>query len=186
MKRKIATLGWKPDLPDPRDHLFSAPLAVLQALPKAVDLQPKFAIYDQGRIGWCTANALAGAIQFDRLKKGEHPDFVPSRLFIYYNERVMEGDPGDDGGAHLRDGIKSLKGQGVCPEDAWGYDDTPAEFEGGPFPVGSKPATQPSQSCYNDAVNYVITSYQRLHPTLSQLQGCLAAGYPFAFGFTVF
>lgn len=32
----------------------------------------------------------------------------------------------------------------------------------------------------------MILNYQRLNQNLSQLQGCLAAGYPFAFGFTVF
>lgn len=186
MKLTIGRLGWKRDLPDPRDHVYSAPLGFLQALPPIIDLQPAFAIYDQGRIGSCTANALAGAVQYDRLKTGLNPNFVPSRLFIYYNERVMEGDPAGDGGAQLRDGIKSLQQQGVCPEPEWPYDDTPAPFEGGPFPVGSKPATQPPQTCYNDAANYVITSYQRLNQNLSQLQGCLAAGYPFAFGISVF
>lgn len=115
MKRRISRLGWVRDLPDPRDHVYSAPLATLQALPQSVDLQPTFPIYDQGRIGSCTANALAGAVQYDRLKNGQSPDFVPSRLFIYYNERVIEGDPGNDGGAQLRDGIKSLQQQGACP-----------------------------------------------------------------------
>ncbi len=186
MKRRIGRLGWVRDLPDPRDHIYSAPLAVLQALPPSVDLEPKFPIYDQGRIGSCTANALAAALQFDRLKSGQAPDFVPSRLFIYYNERVIEGDPARDGGAQSRDGIKTLQQQGVCPESEWPYDDTPAPYEGGPFPVGSRPATKPPQKCYNDAVNYEITTYQRLNQTLSQLQGCLAAGFPFAFGFSVF
>ena len=186
MKRRISRLGWVRDLPDPRDHVYSAPLGVLQALPASIDLDPKFPIYDQGRIGSCTANALAGAVQFDRLKNSQNPDFVPSRLFIYYNERVIEGDPGNDGGAQLRDGIKTLQQQGVCPETEWPYDDTPAPYEGGPFPVGSRPATNPPQTCYNDAVNYEIVNYQRLNQNLSQLQGCLAAGFPFAFGFTVF
>jgi C1A family cysteine protease len=179
-------LGWTRDLPDPRDLLYSAPMAILRALPAAVDLQPQFPIYDQGRIGSCTANAIAGAVQFDRLKNHQAPNFVPSRLFVYYNERVIEGDPGNDAGAQLRDGIKTLHKQGVCPETEWPYDDTPAPTEGGPFPAGSKPATKPPASCYSDARAHQITTYQRLTPTVSQLQGCLAAGFPFVFGFTVF
>jgi C1A family cysteine protease len=186
MKRKISKLGWIPDLPDPRDFVYSAPLRVLQALPDSVDLTPTFPVYDQGRIGSCTANALAAAVQFDRHKNAQNPDFIPARLFIYYNERVIEGDPGNDGGARLRDGIKTLQQQGVCPEGEWPYDDTPAAFEGGPFPVGSKPATNPPQNCYNDAVNYEIVNYQQLTQSLSQMQGCLASGFPFVFGFTVF
>jgi C1A family cysteine protease len=107
-------------------------------------------------------------------------------LFIYYNERQIEGDTGMDGGAQLRDGIKTLVKQGICPDSDWPYDDTPPLTEGGPFPPGSKPATKPPKSCYDEAKAFVITSYQRLNQSLVQLQGCLAAGYPFSFGFSVF
>jgi C1A family cysteine protease len=31
-----------------------------------------------------------------------------------------------------------------------------------------------------------VSLYQRLVPTLNQLKGCLASGYPFVFGFTVY
>lgn len=186
MTRVTAGLGWVRDLPDPRDQMFSAPLEVLRALPPKVDLQPEFPVYDQGRIGSCTANALAGAVEFDRLKNKQSPKFVPSRLFIYFNERRIEGHVGTDSGAQLRDGIKTLQKLGVCPESDWSYDDTPALYEGGPFPQGSKPGQEPDRSSYRDALRYVITDYQRLTPTLSQLQGCLAAGFPFVFGFTVF
>jgi len=117
---------------------------------------------------------LAGAIQFDRLKNKQSPDFMPSRLFIYFNERQIEGHVANDAGAQLRDGIKTLNKLGVCPEKDWSYDDTPALYEGGPFPPNSKPAEKPDQASYQDAVKYVITNYQRLTPTLSQLQGCLA------------
>jgi C1A family cysteine protease len=162
-------------------------MAVMQTLPDKVDL-PEFPVYDQGRIGSCTANALAGAVQFDRIKNNAAPAFVPSRLFIYYNERSIEGvgKVGIDGGAQLRDGIKTLQKMGVCPDTDWSYDDTPAQFDGGPFPPNSKPAEKPSATAYSDALKYKITTYQRLNQTLPQLQGCLAAGYPFAFGFSVF
>jgi C1A family cysteine protease len=186
LRRVSAGLGWVRDLPDPRDYMFSAPVEVLKALPDSVDLKPQFSIYNQGRIGSCTANALAGAIQFDRLKNKQSPDFVPSRLFIYFNERQIEGHVANDAGAQLRDGIKTLNKLGVCPEKDWPYDDTPALNEGGPFPPNSKPAEKPDQASYQDARKYVITNYQRLTPTLSQLQGCLGAGFPFVFGFTVF
>jgi C1A family cysteine protease len=182
---QVSQLGWSRDLPDPRDQLFSPDLQ--QIPPPSIDLTPPFDCYDQGRIGSCTANALAAAIQFGRAKAQEQPAFLPSRLFIYYNERVIDGDPGNDGGSTLRTGLKSLQQQGVCPESDWTYDDTAAAFEGAPFPVGSKPATHPTQACYNDAAEYVITSYQRIYPqNLPYLQACLASGYPFVFGFSVF
>ena len=53
-----------------------------------------------GKIGSCTANALAAAVHFDK------PTLSPSRLFLYFNERVIEGDVADDTGACLVDGIK--------------------------------------------------------------------------------
>ncbi|HEX4157447.1 MAG TPA: C1 family peptidase [Rhizomicrobium sp.] len=186
IRRFTRGLGWVRDLPDPRDQMYSAPLETLKALPNSVDLKPKFPVYNQGEIGSCTANALAGAVQFDRIKNKQSPGFVPSRLFIYYNERQIEGHVASDSGAQLRDGIKTLQKQGICPEQDWTYNDTPAPYDGGPFPPGSKPATKPNPAAYTDARKYVITTYQRLTPTLSQLQGCLAAGFPFVFGFTVF
>jgi len=174
------------DLPDHRDLLYSAPAPVLQALPPKVDLQLKFAPYDQGEIGSCTANALAAAVQFDRMKNNQAPVFIPSRLFIYYNERAIEGSIATDSGAQIRDGIKTLQVQGVCPETEWPYNPKPPAQEGGPFPPGSEAVTKPPPKCYTDGLKYVITTYQRLTPTLSQLQGCLAAGFPFVFGFTIF
>jgi C1A family cysteine protease len=186
-ERRIAGLGWVRDLPDYRDLMFSVPVATLQQLPPQIDMRPQCPpVYDQGRIGSCTANAIAGAIEFDRLKNRQPPDFVPSRLFIYYNERTIERRVGFDAGAQLRDGIKTVDQQGVCPEAEWTYDDTPAEFDGGPFPPGAKAATQPTAACFADAQKYRLDSYQRLVQVLGQLKGCLAQGYPFVFGFTVY
>jgi hypothetical protein len=99
-------LGWMPDLPDNRDHLYSVPLAKLRVLPTKADLRrhcPR--VYNQGQIGSCTANAIAAAIEFDR-KKQKLRDFIPSRLFIYYNERSIEHSVPLDNGAQIRDGIK--------------------------------------------------------------------------------
>ena len=122
--RKIRRYGWIPDLPDQRDHLYAAPPAFLAALPPSTDLRSGCpAVYDQGRLGSCTANAIGGAIEFDRMKQ-KLPDFVPSRLFIYYNERVIEGTVSSDSGAQIRDGIKTVASQGVCPEPDWPYDIT--------------------------------------------------------------
>ena len=116
------TFGWVPDLPDQRDFLYAAPVENMAALPTSVDLRPQCpkTVYDQGQLGSCTANAIAGALEFDRLKEGL-PDFVPSRLFIYYNERVMEGTVGTDSGAQIRDGIKSVGTIGAPPESDWPY-----------------------------------------------------------------
>jgi C1A family cysteine protease len=169
--------GWKPEVPDHRDLPYSMMRLALEqplALPSQVDLRSGCPpIYDQGQLGSCTGNAIAGAFQFDR-RKQNLPDFVPSRLFIYYNERAMEGSVSEDAGAYIRDGIKSIAKQGVCKESQWPYNI-------------SKFATKPSKSCYTSAVKYRAVSYFRLNNSnLSELKTCLAAGFPFVFGFTVY
>jgi len=174
MPYKIKKYGWTRDLPDHRDHLYAAPPAKLAALPTSVDLRPLCPpVYDQGQLGSCTANAIAGAIQFDQMKQKLNPVFTPSRLFIYYNERVMEGTVDSDGGAQIRDGVKSVGQKGDCPESEWPYDIT-------------KFAQKPPASCYTDARKYKVVTYQRVTQVASQIKGCLASGYPFVFGFTVY
>ncbi len=178
--------GWAPDLPDNRDHQYAAPMAKLRALPAKADLRNLCPpVYNQGQIGSCTANAIAAALEFDR-KKQKLADFIPSRLFIYYNERSMEHSVPLDNGAQIRDGIKSVGAQGACPEKEWPYDDTPADPNTNLWPAGAKPAQKPPKSCFTDAKKFVALNYQRVSRSLAQMKGCLADGYPFVFGFTVY
>lgn len=164
--------GWVPDLPDQRDILYTAVRVVPAVLPPAVDLRAVCSpVEDQGNLGSCTGNALAGALEF--LEKKDKVRFVDlSRIFIYYNERVIEHTVKSDSGAMIRDGIKTLKKQGVCSEKKWPY-------------VISKFAVKPSPACYKEAVEHQIISYQRIL-TLDQMRDCLAEGFPFVFGFTVY
>jgi C1A family cysteine protease len=174
MSHKIKRYGWIPDLPDHRDLLYSAPITALRTLAARVDLRRECPrVYDQGRLGSCTANAIAAAVQFEQKKQKLAKVFLPSRLFIYYNERVMEGTVAFDSGAQIRDGIKSVAKQGVCPETMWPYDI--AKFK-----------IKPAKKCYVEALKHRVLLYQRLVPTLNQLRGCLTSGYPFVFGFTVY
>lgn len=174
MTYKIKKYGWIPDLPDQRDYIYSAPIEKLQRLPSRVDLRPTCpAVYDQGELGSCTANAIAGAMQFDEIKQKITPIFTPSRLFIYYNERAIEGTVNTDSGAMLRDGVKSVVKQGVCSEDLWPYNI--ANF-----------SEQPPRDCYQAATQNKAILYKRLIRDLNQMKACLATGNPFVFGFTVY
>lgn len=168
----IFNLGWLPDLPDFRDHVFEGKTAVAN-LPPVVDLRSQDApIYDQGQLGSCTGNAIAGMFQFVN-KKSSGVDFVPSRLFIYYNERVMMGTVKKDSGAQLRDGIKSIAKQGVCKEPTWPYDI-------------KKFKNKPSPAAYKEALDHQAIEYQRIDDTINSMKQCLADGYPFVFGFTMY
>ena len=183
--RQNARYGWVPDLPDARDLLFTAPQDMVAALPAAVDLRPGCPpVYDQEQIGSCTANAIAGAFEFE-MRKQQLTDFMPARLFIYFNERLIEGTTGTDSGAQIRDGIKSVAKVGVCPETEWPYDGTPADANG-QWPAGDPAGERPTDACYTDAQRNRVTSYHRVHQVLDQMRGCLAAGFPFVIGFTVY
>ena len=164
--------GWMPDVPDHRDLVYAA--ARITTLPPSVDLRPGCPpVYDQGQLGSCTANAIAAAIQFEQIRQKEPKPFAPSRLFIYYNERVMEHTVGQDAGAQIRDGMKSVNHIGACPETDWPY-------------IITKFAQKPPSRALKDARLGKALSYQRVVQTLDQMKGCLASGLPIVLGISVY
>lgn len=192
--------GYVPDIPDFRDQYYSvtSPAIDPSELPPKVDLRTSttflsFPILDQGQLGSCTANAIGAAITYAMSKQGKvavdnitmgmkppgNPSqptgfFSPSRLFIYYNERVMEHSVNSDAGAMLRDGIKSVNRQGAPKETTWPY-------------IIQQFATKPSVNAYKEAMNYQALQYRRLdHLDINQLKQCIYQGFPFVFGFTVY
>lgn len=177
MSKSQFGFGWKRDLPDHRDFFYAAAPHVLKTIPTSVDLRKQCpAVYNQLNLGSCTANAIAGAVEFDEKKQGIANPFTPSRLFIYYNERVMEHSVSIDSGAQIRDGIKSVGKQGSCPESEWPYE----RLETGKW------KEKPPQKCYTDAKKHKALDYFRVQKNLNQMRGCLAEGYPFTVGFTVY
>jgi C1A family cysteine protease len=173
-RRSKRFYGWVPDLPDHRDFFYAAPGKLLRALPSRVDLRTNCPpVYNQGKLHSCTANAIAAAIQFDKMKLAHPEIFVPSRLFIYYNERAIERSIHSDSGAQIRSGIKSVAKRGVCHERSWPY-------------RARKFRQKPRRKCYAEAAKHPALTYHRVRRTLPQMKACLASGYPFIFGFTVY
>lgn len=174
MSTKGKRYGYKKDKVDPRDlHHTFAIKAHHQAI-KLVDLRSHCPpVYNQGDLGSCTANAIAALYEFDEMKEKEMKIFTPSRLFIYYNERVMEGTVNEDDGAEIRDGMKSINALGVCPEVNWPYD--VAAF-----------AKKPSAKLYALAKKHKCVQYKRLTQNIEQLKQCLIEGFPFVFGIMVY
>ncbi len=167
--------GWQRDVPDFRDMSFSLPIQFRNAvLPAKVDLRNlHVVVFQQDTLGSCTANAIATAHLFDQIKQQSKTPVVPSRLFIYYNEREIEGTIGTDSGAQIRDGIKSIARQGVCHEESWPY-------------IISKFAKKPSDKCYVEAMDHQAVQYSVVNQNLNDLRACLAAGFPIIFGFAVY
>jgi C1A family cysteine protease len=114
---------------------------------------------------------LVGALEFLEIKDGQSLLDL-SRLFIYYNERTIEHSVTSDSGAMLRDGIKTLNTQGVCSEKKWPY-------------AIAKFTEKPSPACYNEAKKHTISTYHRI-VSLPEMRACLAEGFPFVFGFSVY
>jgi C1A family cysteine protease len=120
---------------------FAPPPLHLDLLPSMVDLRPYMPpVYDQGRLGSCTGNAWAGLVQ--SLRRANRPkvaDWVPSRLFIYYGERALEGHVRQDAGAAIADGAKVLTHSGVCPEENSGPTRPAASPSAPPPPPSPRP-----------------------------------------------
>lgn len=170
-------LGWRPQLPDHRDHAYAAPRAAQSALLPLVDLRKQMPpVYDQGYVGSCTGNAIAGALQYERRRRGlPDADRVPSRLMIYYGEREAEGTVASDAGGYIRDGIKFVAATGACYEDGpdgWPYDP-------------KKWSVRPPAACYAAATRDRALAYAAVQQSSQQVCGALAAGDPVVFGFTV-
>ena len=171
-KASVIKFGWKRDLPDYRDFKFKVTIPV--ELPKLVDLRTQCPpVYNQGNLGSCTANALGAAFQFEQMKQNK-PNWIPSRLFIYYNERAMEGTINQDAGAMIRNGIKTMVKEGVCPETKWEY-------------IENKFKIKPNPHTYKIALDNQVLEYRRITPhTLYEVKHCLTNGYPVVFGFMIY
>lgn len=160
---------WLRDKPDSRDR-FYRPVNLARA-PAFIDLRMLCsAIEDQGQLGSCTGNAIAGAIELVDRRNRKPLDV--SRLFIYYEERLLEGTVNQDAGAYIRDGLKVVNKKGAPLESIWPYSE-------GRF------AIQPSSAAYTDALKRKVTAYQRC-ANFSAVKAALALGNPVVIGFDVY
>lgn len=166
----LRVYGWRPSSLDHRDFIYEP---TITTLPVEVDLRPENPpIYDQGQLGSCTANAIAAHLDFNRHKQGEA--FIePSRLFIYYNERLHDGTVTQDAGSTIRESVQAVKTYGACPETEWPY-------------VISQFTKSPASSCYTDATKYEDLTYLRVNRTVNDMKSCLAEGFPFVIGISVY
>ncbi len=173
--RKVAGYGWRPDTPDHRDHQYlPEPLRVPSRIPLKATLRDNPAmppVFDQGQLGSCTYNAIGSLAEYVLNVEGKGFGRL-SRLFGYYEERVIEGTVKSDAGAELRDGMRVLGTAGTPPEPDWPYDTL-------------KFAKKPPAKAYKDAALNVAVDYARVPVGHGALRACIAGGKPFVFGFSV-
>lgn len=170
----VKNYGWKVSSLDHRDIKLTVSRPQ-ETLPQTVDLSPTMPeVYDQGNLGSCTMNAWAGIFEWLQIKE-KRWEFTGSRLFGYYNERVLDGTPvTQDDGSELRTGAKVLSQFGLPEEKIWPY-------------IENQFAVKPPDTVYEIATHHKLHRYMSIDNTnLNTLMTCLADGFPFVFGFSVF
>jgi hypothetical protein len=167
----------KTDEPDDRDLLFSSHFGAAAPLtfPESIDLRPYMSpVVDQGSLGSCTANAIVSGLREYFILRSGHPLTPLSRLFLYWQERFMEGSIDRDAGAYIRDGMKSLQQIGVPPESFYPYDVT-------------RFTETPTEASVQAAARFSISSYYRLwNNDTDSIKTSLVNGFPVVIGMQVY
>lgn len=159
--------------------------AVTRDLPAKADLaEHSPEILSQGNLGACVAHAVVEGWQISRRvhnwKKGRLSYFTglnvfrPSRLYIYWNAKIIEGtSPRSDSGCTVHGALKGVDAQNLCPEDLW-------EYRMQNFGV------QPPATCYSDASARSKSPYTKVFQSLETIKESIAGGNPVIFGAVIF
>jgi len=167
--------NYKPSPIDNRDYQFHLRVSQFKFIPTRMDLRGHNLpdVLDQGDLGSCVANACSNAMRLC-LRKQKSPDFQPSRLFIYYFTRLIDGSVNEDSGCFIRDAMKTIHTYGACSENNWPYNI-------------SKFRTLPSNSAVRAAQQHIKDfTYLAITQNLNTIKNALAQGFPIIFGINVY
>ena len=144
---KFGNFTLRPSSPDDRDYLYRPK----QTEPRAkVDLREwDSPVEDQSDLGSCVANAITNCYELTVNRLYPETSKQLSRLFVYYNGRLLEGSTTMDQGVEIRSALKAGAHFGLCNEDLWPYDI-------------SKFSVKPTPVCYRDGSYRVIPKYEKL------------------------
>ena len=181
------SMGWLPELPDLRDYdahqiarsLLPPPCATAPGVSTRVDIRQYCSpIENQGALGSCTAQAVAGLAEYyERVRYGRHIDV--SRLFVYKMARQLDGFVGDTG-SHIRTAMKSIRLFGAPPERFWPYRVADFELDPTPFVFAYGQSLQGVSHYRLD-----LPGYGRAH-VLDLTKTFIGSLYPVVFGFSVY
>jgi len=132
------------------------------------------AILDQGNLGSCGPNEISNALRFC-LRKDSSIDFQPSRLFIYYYARLVDGlSTSQDTGISIRGGMKSIAKYGA-PKEAWW-----------PYNI-SEYTIQPPEGAISAAHTHVAGfTYLSVPQDLNSIKQAIVGGFPVVIGIQVY
>ncbi len=164
--------SYKRDKIDNRDLRFSSSVSPHPEiiLPKLIDLRATCPpVYNQGKLGSCTANAGCTC----RAMLLQDKQIQLSRMFLYYEERKLEGKSNEDYGASLRDTCKSIYKKGICEETYMPYN--PENY-----------MLPPSKLARINAQKYKIIAYKSLSSLDEIKQNIAFRQQPVLLGMSVF
>ena len=137
-------------------------------------------IYNQGRLGSCTAFAIKSILKVLR------PEFEFSALFLYQRE-LMKDHPGvtiEDRGTNALGGLEIISTLGICEEVYCPY--TPLDAKGKPLLFG-KPITMQAYANAQTHKFFVYSDVSQNFPKLiTTIQTCLNQGYFVLLAFVCF
>lgn len=160
----------RPSCADSRDYRYQGQRLELR---EQVDLREwDSAVEDQSTLGSCVGSAIAAAYEHITRRQASDQFVELSKLFIYYNARVLEDAVSLDQGATLRNGLQGCKVYGICREDLWPY--KLEQFD-----------DRPPDTAYEDAKHRLIKEYRSLSG-LSEILDALDAERPVVIGVTLY
>lgn len=182
--------GWLPDRlmsGNHNDYLFNDSVEAIKVMGSTVqdpvvesqgvvDLRKWCSpIEDQGHLSSCVGNSIASSLELLKIRDGkQHEDL--SRLFIYYNSRLMHGDSDKDIGTYIRLAMGTLSSLGTCLETKWPYDQKSVNV-------------RPTWGAYREAYANKIGSFYSIQSTGTQriddIKTALKAQHPVVFGMLV-
>lgn len=163
--------GYIKDKVDTRDFIYKVNKNIVKTkLPAKFTLSKTMPpVLDQSSLGSCVSNAVCNALGFLNLKMNK-PINLKSRLFNYYNTRVLEGTVNSDSGCQIRNAIKTSNKTGNCYDTTWPYEISRFQYK-------------PPNDAYTEAARHKITVYQRVEQNRNAIKACLISGYPIITGF---
>lgn len=171
--------GWRPSLPDINDRKMPMPNSEV-SLPSEVQLNvpkvpaPFNPAWNQGSLGSCGPHSMARDIVYAALKQDKAASVpMPSRLFIYYNTRLLMGTVNEDSGVDNGSLVKAVAKYGWADETLWPYDIQ--NFR-----------KRPPVEAYQQAATRRLIDHFVVPQTLVAMKTCLAGKDPFIFGFSVY
>lgn len=162
---------------DVRDNKFNIKYKqIISAnLPDKINLYNliELPIFDQGDLGSCTANVISNVILF-YLKNNKMKTYQPSRLYIYYFSRLLEGSTNIDSGCNIRNALKSICKYGACDESTY------------PYKI-RKFKKKPPDYCIIEARQHIKQiKYLSISQNLRIIKNCLYRGSPIILGVEIY